>query len=305
MKSTNIKEMLRTRQLFTPCIQDCMTARAAELSGFPAMFMSGGAISYSQNGLPDMAFNNAEEMISIVERITNCTDLPLLVDADDGYGDSPVVVYHNICRLIKAGAAGFTIDDTTGFRGWERMIHAKENKLPVGHPCVSREAWLSKIKAAVEACKGTGGIVIARTEAGCTLGLDESITRCVLARELGAQMTVICGGMESLEDARKVSKYVNGWKMWPDVYSVNGLPTVTLDQLNELGFNLVTFHIFEKAALYGMMLYGTENKKNGNTVFSDTHDMNGNVSRSELEEALTFRKDRWLALEKRLSKTIN
>ncbi len=296
MTKPNLKEMLSRQQLFVPCVYDCMSAKAAEIAGFKAMFLSGGAISYSQNGLPDMAFSTADEMIAVVERITNVTDLPLMVDADDGYGESPVVVYHTVKRLIKAGAQGFCIDDNTGIRGFERMEAVKADpSRPLEHPVISREAWLSKIKASVEACEGTDVLVIARTECALQEGFDEAIERCVRARELGCDMTLICGGLNDLETAKYVNKYDKGWKMFPDIFSVNGVPNAELDDLAKEGFNLVTFHIFEKAALYGMMLYGSQNIKNGNTVFSATHDLKGSVDPGELEKALTMNRDLWRA----------
>ncbi|NLL46928.1 MAG: isocitrate lyase/phosphoenolpyruvate mutase family protein [Clostridiales bacterium] len=299
MAKPNIKEMLAKEQLFVPCVYDCMSAKAAEIAGFKAMFLSGGATAYSQNGLPDMGFLNAEEMIAVVERITNVTDLPLLADADDGYGESPVVVYNTVKRLIKAGAAGFCIDDNTGIRGFERAEASRvDPSRPHLHPVISREAWLSKIKAALEACEGTDMLVIARTECALQEGFDEAIERCVRARELGCDMTLICGGLHDLETAKYVNKYDKGWKMFPDIFSVDGVPNAQLSDLEKEGFNLVTFHIFEKAALYGMMLYGSENMKNGNTVFSETHDLKGSVEAEELEKALTMNKDLWRARQR-------
>ncbi len=294
MAKRNLKEMLAGEQLFAPCVYDCMSARAAELAGFKAMFLSGGAIAYSQNGLPDMAFSTADEMIAVVERITNTTDLPLMADADDGYGESPAVVYHTVKRLIKAGAQGFCIDDTTGFRGFERIEACKADpSRPRTHPVISREAWLAKMKAAVAACEGTDTVVIARTECVMQEGLDEAIERCVRARQLGCDMTLICGGLTDLKTAKYVNTYDKGWKMFPDIFSVDGVPNAELPELAAEGFNLVTFHIFEKAALYGMMLYGSQNIKRGNTVFSETHDLKGTVGSDELTAALTMNRALW------------
>lgn len=296
MKELKIKKMLAKEQLFVPCVYDCLSAKAAEKAGFKALMLSGGALAYSVNGLPDMAFSTPDELIWTVERITNCTDLPVLVDADDGYGESPIVVYNTVKRLIKAGASGMTIDDSTGIRGFERKIAAASSPdaKPYYHKVVSRKVWLSKIKATVEACKGTGALVIARTECAEEHGFNEAIERCVRARELGADMTLIVGGLKGIEEAKKVAEYDSGWKMWPDVFSVNGVPNVELKDVEKLGFNLVTFHIFEKAALYGMMLYGSKNIENGNTVFSETFDMNGLITQEELYEAISMDRKKWL-----------
>ena len=93
--------------------------------------------------------------------MTDASPLPIIVDADDGYGESPLNAYRTVLRLAKAGAMAVTIDDSTGIRGWERQFN--ENEGP--HQVVSREVFLSKIKAAVQAVKNTDCMVIARTEA--------------------------------------------------------------------------------------------------------------------------------------------
>ena len=269
-------------QVFAPCVYDCMSARAAEMSGFPCMMLSGGAIAYSMDGQPDMAFGTLDEVIKIVESITNCTDIPLLVDFDDGYGESPAVIYRNVKRLIRAGAAGFTLDDSTGYRGFERNEYYAANpqeenpalKDP-SYKTIDREKWLTKIKAAVAACEGTGCVCIARTEAGPSYGMDEAITRCVLAKKLGAPMTTVCGGMNDLAMGTRVAEKDLGWKMWPDVIVVNGKPCVELEDIKKLGFNFVTMHVFEKSALYGMIKYGMQNFANKDVVYSTEHAMGG------------------------------
>jgi 2-methylisocitrate lyase-like PEP mutase family enzyme len=283
-------------QIFAPCVYDCMSAKAAQLSGFPCMMLSGGAIAYSMDGQPDMALATLDELLTIVEAITNCVDIPLLVDFDDGYGESPAVVYRNVKRLIRAGAAGFTLDDSTGFRGFERHEYYAANPGEVNpasvdpsYKTINREKWLAKIKAAVEACEGTGCLCIARTEAGPSYGMDEAITRCVLSKKIGAPMTTVCGGMNDLAMGQRVAEKDIGWKMWPDVMVVNGKPTVELEDIKKIGFNLVTMHVFEKSALYGMIKYGQENLKNKNVQYSTEHAMGG-LSEEEQQKILSMRR---------------
>lgn len=294
-KLTGMELFNSGKQIFAPCVYDCMSARAAEKSGYPCIMLSGGAIAYSMDGQPDMAFGTLDEVITIVEAITNCVDIPLLVDFDDGYGESPAVVYRNVKRLIRAGAAGFTLDDSTGFRGFERIEYYKANPDEVNpitvdpsYKTISRQKWLAKIKAAVAACEGTGCVCIARTEAGPSYGMDEAILRCVLAKKLGAPMTTVCGGMNDLAMGTRVAEKDIGWKMWPDVTVVNGKPTVELPDVEKLGFNLVTMHVFEKSALYGMIKYGQENLKNQSVVFSTKHAMGG-LSLEEQKALLSMR----------------
>ena len=96
-------------------------------------------------------------------------------------------------------------------------------------------------------------------------GFIEAMERALRAKDLGAEMIMV--GARDLGDAKRVAKYIEGWKMWPDVMSKDGIPNVKLSDVYELGFNFVTMHIFEKAAMYGMMKYGLENFKNQNSVY--------------------------------------
>lgn len=102
-------------------------------------------------------------------------------------------------------------------------------------------------------------------------------------------MTTVCGGMNDLAMGKRVAEKDLGWKMWPDVIVVNGKPTVELEDVKKLDFNLVTMHVFEKAALYGMIKYGLEDLKNKNIEFSTAHACGGRT-KEEQEELLSMRR---------------
>lgn len=294
-KITALELFQSGKQIFAPCVYDCMSARAAQISGYSCLMLSGGAIAYSMDGQPDMAFGTVDEIITVVEAITNAVDIPLIADFDDGYGESPAVVYRNVKRLIRAGAAGFTLEDATGIRGFERHEYYAANpdevdpaKVDPKIACISREAWLAKIKAALAACEGTDCVCIARTHAAGAYGMEEAILRCELAKELGAPMTM-CGGLRVLEDGVRLAQRDKGWKMWPDVMTINGKPAVELTDVEKLGFNFVTMHVFEKSALCGMFKYGREDLKNENVVFSTRHAIGG-MSEEEQRQLLSMRR---------------
>lgn len=295
-KKITAKELFATgEQIFAPCVYDAMSARAAERSGYKCLMLSGGAIAYSMDGQPDMALATVDEVIAVVEAITNTVDIPLIADFDDGYGESPAVVYRNVKRLIRAGASGFTLEDATGIRGFERHEYYNANpdvpdptKLHPEMACISREAWLAKIKAALAACEGTDCICIARTHAAGAYGMEEAITRCELAKELGAPMTM-CGGLTFLPDGKRLAERDHGMKMWPDVICIDGKPAVELEEIKALGFNFVTMHVFEKSALFGIFKYGNHDIPAKNVVFSTRHAMGG-LSEAEQKELLAMRR---------------
>ena len=254
---------LQERQLLVPCIYDCVSAQTAKETGFEAALLSGGGLAYSLLGMPDLAMLTIDDLVEATERITAAVDLPLIVDADDGYGESPAVVYRSVRRLVLAGAQAVTIDDSTGIRGFERYIYDAEHAETPSYyqRVVDRDVWLSKIAAAVSACEGSDCFVIARTESKTQYGFADTMERCRRARSLGAKMTLICDGMDNEEDAQRVAALDPGWKMWPDYYSVDGKPNAGMEFLRTNGFNLVTCHIFEKAALYGMFSEHEEVKR--------------------------------------------
>lgn len=267
----SLRELVSKEQIFAPCIYDCFSAQAAELCGYKAALLSGGAVAGSLLGKPDMAFLNIEELVQVTDRICSYSPLPIIVDADDGYGESPAVVRYNISRLVKAGAMAVTIEDSTGIRGWERLIH---NNFSRQNDLVPENLWLAKVKAAVDACKGTECMVIARTAAKYTYGLQAAIDRLNHALEVGADM-VLAVGIKTPEDCKMMGEQIKGWKMYPDVMAKNQVPDVELSYMEENGFNLVTMHYMEKGAMWGMVEYGTMNMKNKSTVYSEWHDMNG------------------------------
>lgn len=293
-RKITLKDLLLEEQVLAPCIYDCLSARAAEIIGFKAALLSGGVLAYSMSGLPDMALITADELLWAADRISSYSQLPIIVDADDGYGESPIAVYRTAKRLVKVGAKAFTLDDTTGIRGWERWAFSEKDKKE--HKVISQEKWLSKVKAALKACEGTDCMVIARTESKFRYGINEAIERCQKAIDLGAEMTLIIG-LKNLEEAKLVSKHVTGWKMWPDVGSRNNIPDVELDDIAKLGFNLVTMHFLEKGAMYGMLNYGKHVSADWNTVYSDNHNMGG-LSPEEQRNSLSMDYLKWLEFEK-------
>lgn len=293
---TTLKDLVSKKQVFAPCVWDCMSARAAQMAGFEAILLSGAATAYSMIGTPDIGMLTADELIYATERITATCPLPLIVDGDDGYGDSPLNVYRTCYRLARGGAMAITIDDSTGIRGFERLL--VDNGYRSG--ICSREQFYAKINAALEATKGTDCIIIARTHAIRREGLEGCIERLVQAEKLGAQMSLVIG-INNLDQCRQINASLPGWKMYPDVGVHDGKPDVELEDIEKLGFNLVTMHYLEKASLYGMMKFGKENYKNKSTVYSETFDMEGLVPDIPWVEYYEFGGyPEWLKLEAEL-----
>ena len=266
----SLRKMLEGgEQVLSVCVWDNMSLRMAHVGGFRSALISGGTFSEDIIWLPDIGIMTQDNLVHGMERMADSTPLPIVVDADDGYGESPLHAFRMCQRLINAGAAGFSIDDTTGIRGfyrWGEQMRNGDSK--INHEVVSRKNYLAKIKASLDACEGTDAILFARTEAKLKYGLDEAIEKCLLARELGAEMTMIIG-ITNMEEAEYIGKYVPGWKMWPDVMSRDGIPDVNLDDIHKLGFNYVTCHVLERGAMAGMLDMARHTVQDRNTVYHD------------------------------------
>ncbi|MBA1346611.1 oxaloacetate decarboxylase [Rhizobium johnstonii] len=305
-EKVKFRDLVSRKQVFTPCVWDCYSAKAAEMAGFEAILLSGASLGFSMSGVPDLGLHNQEELVYATDRIADYSPLPLVIDADDGFGDV-VQTFRTCYRLAKAGAGAILIEDTPNERGYARFGRAMEAATLAGkvdgnvpHEVVSQELWLAKIKASIEACQGSDCVVIARTESKLEKGLDDAIERCVRAAALGAEMTYV-HGLRTLEECRKVAKELPGWKMFGDVATVNGVPFVRLEEIEALGFNLVTMHYLEKGSMYGMMDYGRHVFKDRSTRYADEHSMGGMTPAEqkaslERDSGWLDAEDRWKAL---------
>ncbi len=275
MERKTLRELVAEKQIFAPIVWDVMSAKCAEMAGYEATLLSGGCVAM-ECGTPDLGLITADDLVRVTRYVCAASTLPCCVDADDGYGATPLHAYRTTKRLAEAGAMSLTLDDTTGVRGYGRWAQELRDGVGFGnipHPVVSRDTFLAKTRAALDACDGTDCMLIARTECALEEGLEEAIERCIRAEELGAEMTLIIGLMKT-EEAAEIAKYVKGWKMWPDIMAPGGVPDADMDALADYGFNFVTAHLLEKGAMYGMTEVGRHTLQDRNTVFCDTHDMN-------------------------------
>ena len=154
------------------------TARMAEATGFRALYLSGGGVAANSLGIPDLGISTMEDVLTDVRRITEATDVPLLVDIDTGWGGA-----FNIARTIrsmaKAGAAAVHMEDQVGTK---RCGHRP------GKEVVSTEEMVDRIKAAVDARSDPGFVIMARTDALAKEGLAAALDRAAAYVQAGADM---------------------------------------------------------------------------------------------------------------------
>jgi methylisocitrate lyase len=151
----------------------------AERSGFRAIYLSGGGVAAGSLGLPDLGISNLDDVLTDVRRITDACPLPLLVDADTGFGASAFNIARSVKSLIKAGAAAMHIEDQVGAK---RCGHRPGKEL------VAQQEMVDRIKAAVDARTDADFVIMARTDALAVEGLDAAIARARACVDAGADM---------------------------------------------------------------------------------------------------------------------
>ena len=212
-----------------PGIYDTLSAKIAEQVGFPMGFVSGYSLAAATIGEPDFGLLTQTEVVERARAICTSVSIPVIVDADTGYGN-PLNVYRTVELLMNAGAAGCFLEDQV----WPKKCGHMRNK-----KVIAREDYLQKIQAAVDARGERDFFIVARTDAEAIYGLDEEIARVSEARELGADASFVeaPGSIEQLEKiglkAPKpiVANMIEGGKT----------PVLPKAQLGELGFQLILY----------------------------------------------------------------
>ena len=154
------------------------SAMMAESAGFRAIYLSGSGVATASYGLPDLGMTTLDNVAEDVRRITAATGLPLLVDADTGWG-AALMIARTVSELSKAGAAGIHIED---------QVQAKRCGHRPGKQIVQAQEMCDRIKAAVDAKPYPEFVIMARTDAIATEGVNSSIERAVAYRDAGADM---------------------------------------------------------------------------------------------------------------------
>lgn len=212
-----------------PGIFDTLSAKIAERVGFPMGFVSGYSVAATSIGEPDMGLLTQTELIDRARRICMSVKIPVIVDADTGYGN-PLNVHRTVNELIAAGAAGCFLEDQV----WpKRCGHMRNKKV------IDREEYVDKVRAAVDARAGRDFFIVARTDSLAIHGMDEAIARVTAARDAGANASFV-EAPASLEDLTVIGKR----SPWPNVANMiegGKTPVLPKEQLVELGFQIILY----------------------------------------------------------------
>lgn len=217
-------------------------ALLAERTGFRAIYLSGAGVANASFGLPDLGMTTLNDVCEDVRRIASITDLPLLVDADTGFG-SYLGISRCIQQLIKAGAAGCHIED---------QVQAKRCGHRPNKTIVSKEDMVDRIKEAVDARTDESFVIMARTDALAVEGLESAIERACAYVDAGADM-IFPEAMTALSQYKQFAEAV-GVPVLANITEFGKTDLFSVDELKDVGVSLVlyplsAFRAMSKAAL--------------------------------------------------------
>ena len=219
------RDAMKTGMVVAPGAYDCLTARSIERAGFSAVYMTGGGTAASM-GYPDYGLLTMTEMADNAGRIAASVKLPVIADADTGYGNELNVI-RTVREYERRGVAGLHIED----QGFPKKCGHLEDKT-----IVPIEDYVAKIRAAVNAKIDPNFMVIARTDSRASLGFDEAIRRANAAIDAGADMAFV-EAPQTLDEVKAVPRLVKGPCMLNMVWR-GKTPDMALSEVEGLGYKL-------------------------------------------------------------------
>ena len=230
-----------------PCCFDALSAKMIEQAGFGVTFMSGFAASASRLGQPDLGLMSYAEVVDQARNITDAISIPVIADGDTGYGNA-MNVRRTVEGFAKAGCAGVLIED---------QLAPKRCGHTPGKDVVGRDEAFDRIKAAVDAREeGTDILIMGRTDANHTHGLDEAIHRGKRYQEIGADIIFI-EAPKTVEEMETICREVPGCHM-ANIVEGGLTPNLAMEQLRDVGFQFAAYPLTLLAASMQAMKHTLE-----------------------------------------------
>ena len=244
----------RNKIIVLPGVFDALSAKIAENVGFDAMFQTGYGSSAALLGMPDFGLLNSGETVDNAMRIIRAVRVPVLVDADTGYGN-PLNVWRLIRDLESLGAAGIFLED---------QVWPKRCGHMVGKDVIPKDEYILKLKAALEARQSKDFIVVARTDARAPIGLEEAIERGKAYRKAGADV-IFVEAPRSVEELKKVANEIDA-PLVANMIEDGVTPNLSAKELLKLGYRIAVFPLSAiYSATFAMRQVLTELKNTGTT----------------------------------------
>ncbi|HEX5284981.1 MAG TPA: methylisocitrate lyase [Bryocella sp.] len=235
-------------------------ARMAERTGYRAVYLSGGGVAAGSLGMPDLGISTLDDVLVDVRRITDVCSLPLLVDADTGFGGA-FNIARTIRSLTKAGAAGCHIED---------QVQTKRCGHRPGKQIVSSEEMVDRIKAAADARTDPSFVIMARTDALASEGLQAALERAAACVEAGADM-IFPEAVRELSDYRAFADRTRV-PVLANLTEFGATPLFGLDELRSVNVGLALYPLsaFRAANAAALRVYGTIRRDGTQRAVVDT-----------------------------------
>jgi 2-methylisocitrate lyase-like PEP mutase family enzyme len=227
----DLRVTLQQRQVTAPGVYDALTAAMAASAGFETLYVSGAAIAYTKLGRPDIGLVAMTEVVDTVSLIRDRVDLPLVVDADNGYGNA-LNVQRTVRMFERAGATAIQLEDQTLPK---RCGHLRDKTV------IPAAEMVGKIRAAVDARLNRSTLIVARTDAAAMEGLGAAIDRAAQYVEAGADILFV-EAPQSRDELAAVGKALAGSApLIANMVDGGDTPPVPVAELDAMGFRLVIF----------------------------------------------------------------
>lgn len=228
--TTRLRNLIEREEiLMCPGTYDPLMAKLIKRMGFEAMYMTGAGVSHSTLAMPDLGLTTMTEMVQRAGQLADACELPIICDADTGYGNA-LNVMRTVREYERAGVAG---------------IHIEDQEMPkrcghfMGKSLIEKDEMVGKLKAALDARHDEDFVIIARTDARTAVGFDDALDRAHAYAEAGADV-IFFESPRSVEELAAVPKAISK-PVLANMVETGLTPLLSTSELQALGYNLVIF----------------------------------------------------------------
>lgn len=228
-KCKDFQSLLREPGSFIlPGAYDAMSAKLIEETGFKAIYATGAGISNAQLGWADVGLTSLKEVVDIVARMADVTNIPIVVDGDTGFGNA-INVIRTVKEFERAGVAAIQMED---------QVSPKKCGHFNGKEVISKEEMVGKIKAALDARKDENLAIMARTDAIAVYGVEDAIDRAFAYYEAGADI-IFVEAPNTIEQLRQITSSLKGIPQVINLVEGGKTPLISLKEAEEIGFKIM------------------------------------------------------------------
>jgi len=219
----------KSKPLVIPGVYDAIGAKIVEKVGFEAMFQTGYGTSATLFGMPDYGFIGSTETVDNARRICHAVSVPVIVDADTGYGNA-LSVDKLVRELEASGASGIFLED----QKWPKRCGHMQGK-----EVIPKDEYAEKLQAAINARSNEDFIIVARTDARATEGLDKAIERGLYYNKIGADVIFI-EAPKTIQEMKKIGNAINA-PLVANMIEGGATPISSASQLREMGYKIILY----------------------------------------------------------------